>query len=256
MDIDAFSDKFDVLLNSYNNPSLFGDGDSIYDITVDEYEKSVHLTHAVKQFVVDYYSGTNPLNLSFEEKERMREALDVLVRTVKYDSAGLSSSEEEDYDPIEVPDNTFLSTFPKPSNLLFIIFEEVKFSDYLCGVNQRKAVVIPATHDDLWYRLQNPFRGPSNGRVLRVNASNCIELISNHPIGSYVLRYLKQPEPIILTDLPNGLTIDGKNKKSVKCELREITHDAILEIAVRLAIQAKSIGKRTGEESQSTTTKK
>ena len=86
MTIDEFSDKFDVLLNSYNTPAFYGDENSIYDIVVDEYEKSLHLTHAINQFVVDYYGGTNPLNLSFEEKERMRESLDVLIRTKEYTS--------------------------------------------------------------------------------------------------------------------------------------------------------------------------
>ena len=51
---------------------------------------------------------------------------------------------------------------------------------------------------------------------------------------SYIVRYLKKPEPIILEDLEDGLTIDGQNEAKT-CMLHESLHSTILNEAVRLA---------------------
>ena len=53
MTTEEFSNEFDTLLNSYGeNPST---------IELDEYEKSVFLTKAQEEIVIDLYSGKNPL---------------------------------------------------------------------------------------------------------------------------------------------------------------------------------------------------
>ena len=241
MDSKQFSEEFDTLLNSYANQGFFGEGTSRYDIVLDEYEKSVFLTKAEKQFVIDYYSGRTPQGYSFEEKEEIREALDALVNTVS-----LTQMAEED-----VPEtlkhlyqgNHLFTFYSIPVNLLYIIFEEVKFSSYLSDCNKdAAALVIPSTHDELWHRLHNPFRGTNKQRVLRLNAAdNIVELVSDYPIGSYLLRYVEEPKPIILIDLPNGLKIDGISEET-ECKLPSITHHTILNNAVLLAVQSKMIG--------------
>lgn len=235
------SEEFDTLINSYANQNFFGEGTSRYDIVLDEYEKSVYLTQAEKQFVIDYYSGRSPIGFSFEEKEEIRQALDTLVCT----------KELQEVNSDDIPEsvkhlyqgNHLFTFFSIPANLLYIIFEEVKFSSYISDCNKgASALVVPATHDDLWHRLQNPFRGTSKQRVLRLNAAdNLVELVSDYPIGSYLLRYVEEPKPIILIDLPNGLTIDGISSKT-ECKLPSITHHIILNNAVRLALQSKMIG--------------
>ena len=48
------------------------------------------------------------------------------------------------------------------------------------------------------------------------------------------MRYIKKPEPIILCDLEDGLTIDGESEAKT-CKLNEHLHQAILEEAVRRA---------------------
>ena len=50
----------------------------------------------------------------------------------------------------------------------------------------------------------------------------------------YRLRYLAQPDPIILVDLPNGLSIRG-TKVVTGCQLPEALHGQILQRAVELA---------------------
>lgn len=240
MTCEEFSDRFDVLLNSYGNQAPFGEETSVFDVSVDEYEKSVCLTDAQRELVLAYYNGQNPAGVSFEEKEQIREALDALVKSVKRTT---EASTPTDFEKLNVKDKN-VALYSLPKDLLFIIFEEVIFSSYISGCEGTHiGIVVPATHDDVWHRINNPFRGPYQDRVLRLNVNdNLVELISDHPIGSYILRYLEQPKPIILTDLPDGLSIDGKDEKT-ECALPEILHEAILEAAVRLALQRKSIGR-------------
>lgn len=240
MNTQEFSDKFDTLLNSYARSFGAGTGQAPVDIVCDEYEKSVFLTNAQRDLVVSYYSGRNAVGFSFEEKEEMREALDSLVKT-------LTPTELQDSLVPEHLKNTFkkgkvFTFYSVPKSLLYIVFEEVKFSSYLSGcMSGADALVVPTTHDELWHKLNNPFRGPSKGRVLRVNAAdNIVELVSDYPIGSYLLRYVDEPKPIILTDL-NGLSIDGISERT-ECQLPAITHQVILENAVRTAYQTKRIG--------------
>lgn len=234
MNVEQFSNEFDTLINAYARDFVFGEDMSPVDIRVDEYEKSLYLTKAQKELVIDYYSGQNAYGLSFEEKELMREALDALVKTIMPEPVENASE--------HILDNRQKTFYKLPADLLYIIFEEVKFSSYLSGCKgDYTALVVPSTHDEVWHRLQNPFRGPNNKRVLRLNAKdNLVELISDYPIGSYLLRYVEEPKPIILTDLPDGLTIEGISAKT-ECALPSILHHRILDAAVRMALQSKSI---------------
>ena len=247
MNVGQFSDEFDTLLNSFARELPFGKDESPVDIRIDEYEKSVFLTRAQKELVVDYYSGQNAYNLSFEEKEIIREALDALVRTITPEPLGDIPAAQHIID-----DKRKMYFYRIPENLLYIVFEEVKFSSYLSGCKGgNTALVVPSTHDEVWHRMQNPFRGPSNKRVLRLNVDdNLVELVSDYPIGSYLLRYVEEPKPIILTDLPDGLSIDGISTKN-ECVLPSILHHKILDVAVRMALQSKSIGLSGGQPSKS-----
>ena len=55
------------------------------------------------------------------------------------------------------------------------------------------------------------------------------------------MTYLSNPSPIILVDLPNGLTINNKSEKSTTIETSESIHREILDKAVQLAIQSKTL---------------
>jgi len=247
MNVEQFSNEFDTLFNSFARTIPFGTDESPMDVRIDEYEKSVFLTKAQKELVIAYYSGQNSYSLSFEEKEIVREALDTLVKTLTPEPLGDIPAAKHIID-----DKRKMYFYRLPEDLLYIIFEEVKFSSYLSGCKGgNTAIVVPSTHDEVWHRMQNPFRGPSNRRVLRLNAeNNLVELISDYPIGSYLLRYVEEPKPIILTDLPDGLTIDGISTKT-ECELPSILHHKILDVAVRMALQSKSVGLSGGQPSKS-----
>ena len=66
MSTEEFSNEFDVLIQSFTQSINFGNTDSI---AFTEYEKSVFLTKAQEQLVIERYNGKNPYNDTFEKTE-------------------------------------------------------------------------------------------------------------------------------------------------------------------------------------------
>lgn len=218
-----FSDGFSTLLNSFGVTP---------NITLDEYEKSTFLTNAQEQLIIDIYSGRNIIyGKSFEQTEEIRRYLSNLVETYETSTKvtgklGLSQ------------DSVF---FEIPQDTWFITYEVAFLKDSRLGcLNGIEASVVPLPQDDLYRAKDNPFRGPSKDRVLRLDIkSDLAELISKYNVDKYLMRYISQPTPIILVDLPDGLSINGVSTES-ECELNPVVHRAILERAVQLAIISKT----------------
>ena len=72
MTTQEFSNEFDVLYNNIMSNAAPG---------LDEYEKSVFLTNAQDEIVIDLYNGKNPLGESFESTEEIRRYLSELNKT-------------------------------------------------------------------------------------------------------------------------------------------------------------------------------
>ena len=80
MNIQEFSNTFDTLLNSYNNQAAFGEGSSRADIALDEYEKSVLLTHAQYIVVKQYFDRTlNQQGQGFDDSVRRQIDFSALI---------------------------------------------------------------------------------------------------------------------------------------------------------------------------------
>lgn len=218
-----FSDGFSTLLNSFGVTP---------NITLDEYEKSTFLTNAQEQLIIDIYSGRNIIyGKSFEQTEEIRRYLSNLVETYETSTKvtgklGLSQ------------DSVF---FEIPQDTWFITYEVAFLKDIRLGcLDGIEASVVPLPQDDLYRAKDNPFRGPSKDRVLRLDIkSDLAELISKYNVDKYLMRYISQPTPIVLVDLPDGLSINGVSTES-ECELNPVVHRAILERAVQLAIISKT----------------
>lgn len=218
-----FSDGFSTLLNSFGITP---------NITLDEYEKSTFLTNAQEQLIIDIYSGRNIIyNKSFEQTEEIRRYLSNLVETYETSTKvtgklGLSK------------DSVF---FEIPQDTWFITYEVAFLKDSRLGcLDGIEASVVPLPQDDLYRAKDNPFRGPSKDRVLRLDIkSDLAELISKYNVDKYLMRYISQPTPIILVDLPDELSINGVSTES-ECELNPVVHRVILERAVQLAIISKT----------------
>lgn len=224
MTTEEFSNEFDILLNSYSSKDQ-------QSINVDEYEKSVFLTKAQEDLIISVYNGKNSTYESFEQTEEIRRYLSNIVKTIeatRYDNTS-----------VWITSNSYLYDIPK--DLWFITYEYAILNDSKLPCKQNiNALVIPVTQDEFYRVYNNPFKGPSNKRVLRLDSdNNIIELISKYNIDKYVIRYISKPTPIILEDLTEDLSINGESKKT-ECILNTSLHRKILDRAVLLALTSKN----------------
>lgn len=215
---DEFYQEFQILYNNIMNNQAPG---------LDYYEVSVFLTRAQEEFIRGYYNGS--VGESFEGDEEVRRYLSSLVKTIK---PALQP------DVSEIP-NTAIYNLPE--DVWYITMERITTKWGECtDVN---AEVVPVTQDDFQRIIKNPFKGPTNRRVLRLDINDNVEIVHkpNVTIEDYTIRYVSKPSPIILTDLNNGeylgsgLSIDGVTQET-SCNLHPALHRKILEGAVQLAI--------------------
>ena len=204
MTLEELSNEFDVIVNSYDNSQ---------SLVFNEYEKSIYLTKAQEYIIKDLYRN-------YEGTEELNSYLKTLIKDKTYTIED-STNIELDY----------------PDNFLYILKEYANINT-TCKSNNR-VDVLPITQDEYNEIVGNPFRG-SKSKVLRLE-ENKIKLITDLPIISYTMTYLSNPSPIILIDLPNGLTINNESSKSTTIETSESIHREILDKAVQLAIQSKTL---------------
>ena len=204
MTLEELSNEFDVIINSYDNSQ---------SLVFNEYEKSIYLTKAQEYIIKDLYRN-------YEGTEELNSYLKTLIKDKTYTIED-STNIELDY----------------PDNFLYILKEYANINT-TCKSNNR-VDVLPIIQDEYNEVIENPFRG-SKSKVLRLE-ENKIKLITDLPIISYTMTYLSNPSPIILVDLPNGLTINNESRKSTIIETSESIHREILDKAVQLAIQSKTL---------------
>lgn len=231
MTIDEFSNSFDTLLSSYAPIFNFGEEASKQTITLDEYEKSVFLTKAQDEIVLSLYNGKNPYGEAFEGTEELRRYLSNLI-TEKY----LKPITNTSGTPLGLESKSKFFTLPE--DLWFITLESVVVDNSKCGA-ETIMKVYPVKQDEYQVIRDNPFRGANDRRALRLDLSEGnVEIICKYMITIYYIRYIKKIPPIILEDLPNDLTIEGKSEAS-DCILHEALHQKILDRAVQLALQSR-----------------
>lgn len=226
MNTSNFSTQFDVLVNAmYMNSPIYG---SETPLSFNEYEKSVFLTKAQKDLILELYSLG-----SFERTEEITRYLDILV-----EQATLTAVDDTDF---KLGSNSYL--FKIPDNLWFITYEQATIKDdsLSCNGNTERIVdVVPVTQDHFYRTSESPFRSSNSRRVLRLSIQDYIELSSIYPIENYLIRYMRVPSPIILAKLPDGLDIDGKTEVT-ECELNTAIHKQILDRAVQYALSTRGI---------------
>lgn len=226
MTTEEFSNEFDVLLNSY---AVKEDGVGQGHLELDEYEKSVLLTEAQESIVKDLYNGRLTGD-GFEATEEMRRSLDELVLT-------------DVLEPVSGPVPGMSETsqfFNLKKEVWLITYESAHLKDDSLGCkNDTYVEVIPVRQDEYHSIKDNPFRGPSDKRVLRIDTGySTVELISKYHIEEYFVKYICRPMPIILANITtDSLTINGESEKSEEIAINSILHRPILERAVALAIK-------------------
>lgn len=222
MNVQELSNLFDTLLQPYITKDNFGKQNTL---AFDEYEKSIFLTKAQEQIVLELYQ-------ELEQSEEVRKYLSNLIKTDNYAPVG-----EQDETLIN---NNFKSYKVEISNdILFMIYEQCTLSDENNCINNKIVSVVPTIHDDLDKVLKNPFKSPNRRKVIRLDFDNKIELISKYNISNYKVRYLKKPNPIILVTLEDNLSINNGDTKVSNGETNPILHERIVQRAVQLAVQSK-----------------
>lgn len=240
--------EFDVLASSYFREGGFTVSDSSL-LAFNEYEKSVYLTREQENFVIGLYSDSSSIG-SFERTEQLRRDLDNLL------SEDVLDPKTAEFDNIVKGSQRFAL----PEDLWFIVYEAGRYvedEDDECrkGVTDFPVEIVPVTYDTLHRIKANPFRGVTARRALRLdngkkNLDNYVEILAKYMLSKYYVKYIRRPNPIILTDLTaSGLTIN-KKQEPMECELHESLHRLILDGAVRMAISSRVGPSDNAEQSQ------
>lgn len=239
MTTQEFSASFDTILNSYVSKNKeFGDVSSPISIELDEYEKSVFLTLAQDIVVYSYFDiSPDGTSSGFDSSERRQIDFSNLIKVSEIDPSSVPSLTQY------VQDSTIVTM---PNDILRVLNEKVKD-------NQNNTyIVVPINYREYDRVCSKPYAKPFKRQAWRLFQSNKngnaidkyseLLLPNSNTISKYIIRYVRKPGPIILTDLTatnynfgSELSINGKVDVS-ECELDSTVHTDILYKAVELAL--------------------
>lgn len=240
MKLTEFSDTLDTLLNSYNSQAQFGETSSARDIVLNEYEKSVILTQAQDAVIKSYFERNNPQGKGFDDSERRQVDFSSLIKTATLTKEVSQGTVFDNRGIIyKLPTKT-VGTDLIPE-VLFVLNEKIT-------VEGKDYVVVPLNYKEYDREMSKSYAQPLKKQMWRLfqNATTGFdiysELIPNSNLGGktmiYKIRYVKRPNPIVLTTLPNDLTIDGVSVET-QCELNPMIHMDIVNKALEIAISTR-----------------
>lgn len=273
MKLNEFSDSFDSLLNSYASQAVFGEQASKSEIVLDEYEKSVLLTEAQDIVVKSMFDRKkNSTGDGFDDNTERQMDFSTLITTATLEQAVDQSSTFDDrgilyYMPRRVASATSPDTFDVTYDYTFHPGKNEKIApDILFILNEKLVtiakgivknyVVVPINYKEYDREMSKPyaqplkkqawrlFQNPTTGFDFKSELVPRWNLTRGETIIGYKIRYIRRPAPIILIDMPDGLSIDGVSKAS-ECELNPILHPEILQKAVELAAATRGIARPT-----------
>lgn len=220
MSPEEMDNMFDVLYNNITSNQAPG---------LNAYEKSVFLTKGQDEIWKNYFnpkSKGNNLQEGFDDNQKRQ--VDFSMLTTVYKQSSTTSTPLYD-----MRSNT--ESINLPTDMAMAINESVE-------VNRNgKTVllqVIPIKFDEYSRLMSKPYKRPLKyqaWRLINSDTANKADIIigPSDRLGTYILRYIRRPKPIIVSDL-DGLTIEGKSSESA-CELDPILHEEIVQRAVELA---------------------
>lgn len=225
MTTQEFSSEFDILYNNIMSNAAPG---------LDEYEKSVFLTKAQEEILKNYFNPKgNKYQEGFDDNEKRQIDFSGLVTVITIPSYSKSQY-------IKIDDRSLL--FLMPNDMLFALNEVCEITEN--NIN-RLVNVVPISFIEYSRLISKPYKQPLKNQCWRLISSNfekdrVFELIlpfGSIVPGSYRIRYISRPAPIILVDLSTeypGLSINGITSVT-ECELDPSIHYEILQRAVELA---------------------
>lgn len=234
------SDTFDVLYNNITSNQAPG---------LNEYEKSVFLTKAQDEIVKNYFIPEgNPKQKGFDANQKRQVDFSMLISTAQlgmgFNAVGVPIK------PGVLDPRGFYNVLPKDT--LYIINETLQLhtlnNESVAGIRQ----VVPLSYDEYMRLMSKPFKEPLKYQAWRLIVESTegigVDIImtsydlKKHTAPNkkvdYIVRYVRQPKPIILTNLTDtfgeNLTIHGEANEMTS-ELDPAIHEEILQRAVELA---------------------
>lgn len=232
MKVEELSIGFDLLYNNISNVVAQG---------LTEFEKSQFLTWAQEEIIKNYFNINSNKNKEGLNNSIKRDTdFSTLFKTIS-----LSTGDITKPTPINNPINSKLTRFTFNADYLFILNEVcdlVKKDNNQNIIDRITTTVVPIHYMEYSRLMSAPYSEPKLHQTWRLIGDQLVanktvfDLITRFGwiIEDYTIRYIKKPTPIILTNLPTGVTINGVNTKS-ECLLNEVLHQEILDRAVELA---------------------
>jgi len=232
MNIPEFSTEFDTLYNNISSNQAPG---------IDEYEKSVFLTRAQEEIVKNYFNPrSNKLQQGFDDNEKRQIDFSEITRVANITASNPTPGV---YDSLDARSQLFFF----PTNVFLIVNERVILTE---GSATFGVTVIPINYKEYDRLMSKPYKEPLPRQCWRMIQGNSTSPVTGVPqqmvseiisktgtvVSTYKVRYVKRPQPIILTDLTaSALSINGITAET-ECELNAIVHREILDRAVELAL--------------------
>jgi len=246
---EEFSNQFSTFLNSYGSVAQFGEQASRQEIVLDEFEKSVFLTQAQDIIVKSYYErSTNPQGEGFDDSARRQVDFSSLIRVTELST---TSATGPLYDSRSILFQLPTTTVNGVSTSAVLLIVNEKLCKYQNTTLKKEYVIKPISNVEYDRQMSKAYTKPLKKQAWRlfINQSTGFDLrseiiprdtLGNNESWKYRIRYIKRPRPIILEDLPDGLSIDGVSSETA-CELHPILHMDILMKAVELAATSRGL---------------
>lgn len=227
MSTKEFYEEFNILYNNISSNSSPG---------LDKYEISVYLTKAQLELIKEYNSDKNKYQKGFDGSDKRRTDLKELLVDHKSTSSTIGAN--------RITDILYSKFFTIPNDIFLVKFEKGSYTKNSCTFEiPIKPIALDTFNED----VKNPFKKPDKNIAWRLDSNsvsgNVAEIVSDQPISKYHLRYIKYPEPIILTNLATdpeftgmNLSIDGVQVEQT-CKLNKEIHREILDRATELAVR-------------------
>lgn len=241
-----FSDMFDTLLNSFASQAQFGEQAAKTEVVLDEYEKSVILTQSQDIVTKSFFDRKlNQAGEGFDDSTRRQVDFSSLITSKILNPSTDQNSKFDDRGIIyNMPERAAGVT-----DVLFILNEKLETTAN--GI-KKTYVVVPINYKEYDREMSKPyaqplkkqawrlFQNPTSGFDFKSELIPRWNLTTEETITSYKIRYVRRPTPIVLIDLPDGLSVDGESHAS-DCELNPILHPEILQKAVEIAAATRGI---------------
>lgn len=244
MTLTEMSNEFDILYNNIMSNQAPG---------LDEYEKSLFLTKAQNELILEYFNPKgNKFQEGFDGSERRQIDFSNLVftktittlaenYTSKRDSRSIVFSLEESNNPILLITNEFLRLNREASGE----------GDNAVTADSKILTIVPISYVEYARVMMKPYKLPVKSQAWRLLNSTTSGTNTSIPYAeilynssaydnytpTYVVTYVKRPNPIILINLADAysdVSIDNITE-ATPCELDPIMHHDIVQRAVELA---------------------